>query len=297
MTAPRTPESILSAYFGPFAVSTWQLLPSIEAATRNQPYSFMDMDAYNALVRERPERAQAIYWREMIMRVHLSCCASVLRHTEWLNALFMTIDGNCLFGTYAACRGFLESAADACYSLSPVPKTLATSLASIRARLKERPTDTVYISKELEDRLIHFTHGRKLQRKEVADPVHAAKQIREYLDGLQQLGVADVHALYGELCSITHPSAESVLIWFEGTKEAQEVIWRRTETDQRECIEKFLNDWKETNEGVFNAAFVPAFMSLRHLHKLDFLPKIPELKSFPLENFPAWKTIERQITK
>ena len=297
MAAQRTPESILSAYFGPFAVSTWKLLPFIEAATRNQPYPFMDMDAYNALVRERPERAQAIYWREMIMRAHLSCCASLLRHAEWLNALFVAIEGKCFYGTYAACRGFLESSADACYSLSPVPKTLATSLAFIRARLKEKRTDTVFISKELEDRLIHFTHGRKLQRKEIADPVHAAKQIREYLDGLQQLGVADVHALYSELCSITHPSAESVLVWFEGTKEAQEVIWRRTETYQWERIEKFLNDWKETNEGVFNAAFVPAFMSLRLLHKFDFLPKIPELKSFPLENFPAWKAIERQINK
>ncbi len=62
-------------------------------------------------------------------------------------------------------------------------------------------------------------------------------------------------------------------------------------------IEKFLTRWKETNECVFNAAFVPVFMGLRLLHKIDFLPKIPELKSFPLENFPDWKTIERQITK
>jgi hypothetical protein len=297
MAAPRTPESILSAYFGPFAVSTWKLLPSIEAATREQTYTFMDLEAYNALGLQRPEGAQAIYWREMIMRIHLACCASLLRHGEWLNALLVSVEANCLFGTYAACRGFLESAADAFYSLGPVPKTLAPNLTIIRARIKEKPTDIIFASKELEDRLIHFSHGRKLRRDEIADPVHAAKQIREYLDGLKQAGIMDVHALYGELCSISHPSAESVAIWFDGAKESHEVIWRRTGAEKRERIDKFLIDWRETNEGVFNAAFVPIFMSLRVLHKLDFMPKIPSLKSFPLESFPAWKEIERQINK
>ena len=297
MAAQRTPESTLSAHFGSFAVSTWKLLPSIEAATRKQTYTFMDLETYNALARERPEHAQAIYWREMIVRVHLACCASLLRHGEWLNALLIAIEGNCLFGTYAACRGFLESAADAFYSLGPVPKTLAPTLTSIRARIKEKPTDTVAISKELEDRLIHFSHGRKLQRGEITDPVHAAKQIRDYLDGLKHAGIRDVHAFYAELCSITHPSAESVVLWFDEAKEGHEVIWRRTGTGQRERIDEFLNHWRETNVGVFNAAFVPVFMSLRVLHKIDFLPKIPSLKSFPLESFTAWKQIERQISK
>jgi hypothetical protein len=297
MAATRTSESILSAHFGPLAVSAWKLLPSIEAATGKQTYTFMDLEAYHALVRERPEHAQAIYWREMMFRIHLACCASLLRHSEWLNALLIAIEGNCLFGAYAAYRGFLESAADAFYSLGPVPKTIAASLSLIRARVKEKPTDTVVISKELEDRLIHFSHGRKLQRGEIADPVHAAKQIREYLDGLRDAGIKEVHALYGELCSITHPSAESVAIWFEAAKEGREVIWRRTGTARRERIDELLDHWRETNVGVFNAAFVPVFMSLRVLHKLDFLPKIPGLKSFPLESFPTWKQIERQISK
>src|SRR5580692_5581192 len=55
----------------------------------------------------------------MVMRVHLACCASLLRHREWLNTLLTAIEGDNLFGTYAACRGFLESAADAVYSLAP----------------------------------------------------------------------------------------------------------------------------------------------------------------------------------
>jgi hypothetical protein len=71
---------------------------------------------------------------------------------------------------------------------------------------------------------------------------------------LKQLGITDVHALYSELCPISHPSAESVVIWFDGAKQDHEVIWRRTAAERRERIDKFLIDWRETNEDVFNAA-------------------------------------------
>jgi hypothetical protein len=279
------------------AVSIWKLLPSIEAETSKQKYTFMDLEVFNVLARQKPESAQAVYWREMTMRVHLACCVSLLRHGGWLSALLLAVERDNLFGAFAACRGFLESAADTFYSLGTVPKTLAPQLSLIRARIKERPTDTIFASKELEDRLIHFSHGRKLQKNEIAEPMHAAKQIREYLDGLKQGGVPDVHAYYSELCSISHPSAESVMIWFDGEKGSDDVVWQRTKVAQRDRIDRFLLGWKETNELVVAAAFVPALMSLRMLHKLDFLPKIPSLKLFPLEKMPAWREIERHLRK
>jgi hypothetical protein len=61
------------------------------------------------------ERAQAIYWREMTLRIHLACCASLLRHADWLNTLLLAIESENFFGTLAACRGFLEYAADKFY--------------------------------------------------------------------------------------------------------------------------------------------------------------------------------------
>jgi hypothetical protein len=297
MPAELNPEALLSEYFGPFAVPAWRLLPAIEAATKNHAYAFMDLDIYNALVRENPEEAQAVYWREMLLRIHLACCISVRRHGEWLDALLAAVQAKSLFAACAAYRGFLESAADSLYSLGAGPRTLADNLTAIIHRLKKRRMDTIIASKEMEDRLIHFTHGRKLERSENPDPVHAARQIREYLDSLKAVGVPDVHALYAELCSITHPAAESVLIWFEGAKEDDAVIWRRSATPPGEQIAGLLAHWKKTNDGVMNAAFVPAFMCLRILHKVDFLPKIPSLRSFPLKNFPGWQQIERQIRK
>jgi hypothetical protein len=127
--------------------------------------------------------------------------------------------------------------------------------------------------------------------------VHAARQIREYLDSLKEAGVPEVLGLYAELCSVTHPSAKSVMIWFEETKEAHKVVWRLSATAPEQRIAGLLKHWKGTNVGVMNAAFFPVFMSLRILHKLDFLPKIPSLKFFPLDRSPRWKKIEWQISK
>lgn len=279
------------------AASIWKVLPSIDAEASRQNYTFMDMDVFNDLIRQNPERAQAVYWREMTLRLHLACCASLLRHADWLNTLLLAIENDNFFGTLAACRGFLESAADTFYSLGAVPKTLAQNLALIRARIKEKPTDTVFLSKELEDALIHFSHARKLQRNEAAEPMHAAKQMREYLESLKRGGVSEVHDYYSQLCSITHPSAETVMLWFEGEKESDQVVWRRTSDKHSARIDRFLLGWRETNELVVTAGFMPALMSLRILHKLDFLPKIPSLKLLPLEKMPAWKEFERHVRR
>jgi hypothetical protein len=170
MTAKLSPEAFLSDHFGPFAVAIWRLPPAIEAATKNQTYAFMDLDTYSALVRENAEEAQAIYWREMLLRIHLACCISLRRHSAWLHSLLFAFEAKSLFGVCAAYRGFLESAADSLYSLGAAPTMLASNLTAIIHRLKKRRIDTVIVSKELEDRLIHFTHGRKLERGESADP-------------------------------------------------------------------------------------------------------------------------------
>jgi hypothetical protein len=62
-----------------------------------------------------------------------------------------------------------------------------------------------------------------------------------------------------------------------------------------QTIKAFMKEWKPTNEIVFQIAFIPLLFNLRILHKIDFLPKIPELRKFPFSRFPAWRNIEKAI--
>jgi hypothetical protein len=292
-------NQFLSSFFGPYAVPAWNQLGPIAAATKHQTYTFMDLPIYQNLVRHKPEEAQAVYWREMILRIHLASCAALRRHGEWLRSVVMAVEKDCLFGAFASYRGFLESAADSFYSVGPVPKTIAPNLRTILRCLEQKPMNkTVFAAPELEQRLIHFSHGRKLQRGENADPIHAAKQLRDYLDGLErEAGVSDVHEIYSELCGITHPSAESVVLWYEAERKAHNTIWREHTLPAMSRFNAFLDRWRAATEIIVNAAFVPTFMSLRILHKFDFLPRIPHLRSFPLDTFAVWKKIERQISR
>jgi hypothetical protein len=80
---------------------------------------------------------------------------------------------------------------------------------------------------------------------------------------------------------MTHPAAESVLIWFEGDKEGDAVIWRRSATSPGEKIAALLIRWRTTNDGVMNAAFVPAFMSLLYSSQGGLPAEDTELEVFP----------------
>jgi hypothetical protein len=81
------------------------------------------------------------------------------------------------FGFFACFRGFLESAADSAYSRGTVAYFLADNLAQISAHLQKRSISFVLGSYELEERLIHFSHGRRLGRDETADPAHILPEL------------------------------------------------------------------------------------------------------------------------
>jgi hypothetical protein len=121
-----------------------------------------------------------------------------------------------------------------------------------------------------------------------------AKQTREYLQTLADGGVIKAHELYSALCTITHPSAESVILWYSPGDE-DGLTWQRARYPTIHTIEAFMTEWRATNELIFQYAFIPLFFNLRILHKIDFLPKIPELKQFPFSNFSAWQRLKKAI--
>jgi hypothetical protein len=271
----------------------WDELPHIKAATANASYKFMAQTEYDRLVLDRPLEAIAIYWKETLERIHLGSCSALLRHEQWLQGMLIAADDGCYFPFIASFRGLLESAADSTYSLASAPYFLADNLPQIISHLKMRKTKDLIASYQLEERLIHFSHARRLAKGETADPVHAAKQISDYLKTFTDAGI-NARELYSELCKITHPSAESVALWYSPGDENGS-IWKRAGSPDLDSIKGFMGLWRETNEAVFTLVFVPLFFNLRILHKIDFLPKIPQLKQFPFSNFQTWNRIKKAI--
>jgi hypothetical protein len=289
------PQPLLELFFGPYATLCWELLPYIKVATADMTYSWMPKTEYDLLVQQQPLEACAVYWKEMIQRVHLGSSSALLRHEQWLKSMTVTTEGECYFGFLASYRGFVESTADATYSLGPASSYLARNLPQIMTHIGKRTPTYILGSYELEERLIHFSHGRRLVKGETAEPAHAAKQMKEYITTLAE-GAPKVSELYAELCSITHPSAETVALWYSPGDE-QGSIWKRAGSPTIDSIKNFMGRWRETSESIFQLAFVPLLFNLRILHKFDFLPQISQLKTFPFSRFPAWKAIDKALRR
>ena len=130
---------------------------------------------------------------------------------------FSHTEGNLL--TAAACaRGFIEAAGDADYTLAVVPVTLAKNHANVGKALSGTLTRGSFVSQELEDLLIHFTHARKPEKGEALPRAHVALQVAQYRSRLETFEPA-VSKYYAWLCDLTHPGASSVLSYAESLTE------------------------------------------------------------------------------
>ena len=95
---------------------------------------------------------------------------------------------------------------------------------------------TVTTCSELEDELIHYSHGRHIEKSERASTPqsHKARSVQEYLRVFENLNANGVAQSYRYLCDITHPGAPSVWMWLApmDTKGSEFVL----STDQDETI-------------------------------------------------------------
>lgn len=170
----------------------------------------------------------------------------------------------------ATARGFLESAGDTTTALLAVPESFARILPRIELALAGDMEDPLLVAPSLEDDLIHFTHGRKLAKDEVAPPPHRARSTREYLEMLERGQVPKIGDLYSLLCDITHPGASSVWIWVSQVSPVEYVL--SVDSDPQ-AIQEILNRFGDTLDQTISFALNPPILTLA---VLNYLP-MPEV--------------------
>ena len=178
-------------------------------------YSFMGDQEYMALLSLDSSEAMRVYWAEMLERAHIASVSAILRSRHWLSAVLSAqSEGNALMFA-SAFRGLLESAADATTALLGIPITLASNYPAISESLMGR-AKTITIAADLEEELIHYSHGRYIKKSERNEmpQSHRARQTHDYLKVFGDLRADKVARCYRYLCDLTHPGAPSVLMWF-----------------------------------------------------------------------------------
>jgi hypothetical protein len=189
----------------------------------------------------------------------------------------------------------VEASLDAFYSLSPVPLLLTEKQIEIESALKGSMENAV-VSKELEDRLIHFVYGRKVGKADkVATPTsHVAFEPKEYRNaaGFPEAERESFRELYDDLCGICHPTAFSLaFLW--GTAQGKATIVRLGGGDDETEIKGLCKKYEETITFAMSLSVTLSALCLKALNSFS-LPEVSSARIDPwnFESVPLGRKIQ-----
>ncbi|WP_198291713.1 hypothetical protein, partial [Pseudomonas asplenii] len=181
----------------------------------NKKYKFLNLDDFKLL---SGSDSNYVYWIEILYRSHWAATSNLIRHDRWYELCY---NSSIISPNYIAfcsgLRGLLECATDTYDALGGVPLTLAQASSYIEDALLRRPISKILFSEELEDRLIHFSYARKLNKQENAPKSHEAKTASYYIAQLDSVDLP-LKNLYAELCQVVHPAYQSTA-WLVGSED------------------------------------------------------------------------------
>jgi hypothetical protein len=286
------PSSSINEIFGQGAEEFAALASRIEAelSARTIRYKFLPSEEFAQLMVADASHAQRVYWYELVGRAHFAAASSILRSAQWVKGVQVARDQNLYLPFCANLRSLIESAADSLTGVAGAAQTFAENSGHVNAALSLK-CHQIAISRELEDQLIHFSHGRKLAKDEDAPQSHLAKSARTYIDQLERLGLAQAHTLYGALCQVTHPASDSLshFLWETG-----DVEFTLHPHNDRTAISALIQRYKVLLDALLRYAFNQPIILLRVLQHID-LPDYHsrEISRLDLSAMPGWQKCAR----
>lgn len=193
----------MSAVFGKSAEIYGRIVNDIAPDLIKNRYTFEDISEFEQKSLDGDtgrEYAGRVYWTETLYRAYMASVASIFRTTRWIQVAIREHDAGSLYGCVSACRSLIESAGDIGHSLNPVAHTLARIRDAIKAEIAGKAGETMLLSDDLENALIHFTHARKLAKTEMAPDSHKAKRSFQYIDMVERMKIVGVKTFYAKLC-------------------------------------------------------------------------------------------------
>ena len=281
--------------FGSESAQFIDIIDQLALAKSKSKYSFMAADDYDRALREDSDIGMQVYWNEIIARAHLTAVVAILRSRHWISALVAATNDSNLLAFAAALRGLIESSADTQSALGGIAISLAENHVNIIQALSGKLVNQCFVSKEIEDALIHFKYARHLTRAEmeIAPKTHKALQVRQYLEGLEKGQVHKVTACYQSLCDLTHPGASSVWMWIASENG---VDLELNPHQDESAIAFYLTEYRETFPELLMFAFNPAVLAL---NVLNYFPlkkfHTPNLLDWNLSGIPLWQKCQTKL--
>lgn len=271
------------------------LLDTLTKNIENIKYTYMGIDDFQKLLISSLPHAMKVYWSELIGRAHFACMTSTLRLHRWVTGMTISAYNNNFLLFATSFRGLIEAAADTYDALSQVPLTLAESYKSIKSALNGELSSQLLASGELEDKLIHYSHGRSMPRSVNCPESHKAKPTKDYLQQLQSSSSVPIIDCYAQLCNITHPAHLSVYA-FVKTDNDEKVfnICQNTDIDN---IKVLCSAHSQIIPEIFMLSINPILLTLKTINLFQYKKFYTyALDSVGLDSLMLWQEISSIIT-
>lgn len=288
-------QAVAATVLGQTAASFVVVVDRVTSGISTQTYDFMRHDDYRHLLAQDVRAAMQVYWREILLRAHFGASSSLLRTRRWLEGICAEFKQRNYHCFIAAFRGWLEASADTFQAFQAVPEELAEAHVVIRRAMAGRQ-DRIVFAPELENRLIHFTHARRLEKGEEAPPSHRARQIKEYLESLVVDAGPRIADCYRSACEITHPAAASILSYVhrEASSIGTSYVFR-PDSDQS-LITQFCSAWSDVMLKIMALGVSPPIFTLRLLNELPVAAlHTKALDQLNVESRPGWQQLADRL--
>ncbi|MDD9996693.1 MAG: hypothetical protein OXQ89_03005 [Rhodospirillaceae bacterium] len=280
--------------FGPTSIFYVPLVRQVIPRVFDVDYDFEDTRVFNEKAQNGvygPEDLNRIVWREILFRAHIVVSVSLYRTCRLIDATVREHRASNLPGWASCTRALLEAIGDSFDALQAIPVTLAENHRFIRRCLSGQVRQYSG-SKELEDKMIHFTHARHLKREE-KDRVPASHKAKPAGQYISEIGIPGARTLYGELCEYSHPTASSVQYLFSVIDEGKAT--RVDPLRDEHKISSLIETYRTVFNNVLMVSFNPVLLSLRVFDAFQLFPNILELRNVNFSNIPAWAIIEKHL--
>ncbi len=262
-----------------------------EQSKEPQQYKFISNVSFEKLALRDMQSAGAQYWYEILDRAHFSSYTTLVRTRDWLNAMDGAFGSNNFLSFLTSLRALVEFTGDTTHALQSVPLGLASNSQAIVSTLN-RSAKGALGARNLEDTLIHYTHGRKLRRTEASFESHIAKRTVEYVKSLEPFEPR-VYELYTELCGFAHPAAQSLAAHMIP---ANSENWVLIVDPGKEVISSFIDKWRPIYLDLPCIAINQALCTLKVLSLIDKARYSTHLlEGLDLSKVPLWQKCRAEM--
>ncbi|MCS0388886.1 hypothetical protein [Vibrio diabolicus] len=277
-----------SEIFGENGRDMLNILSDIIESIDMTKYQFMSHEEHELLMLKDFHAGLSQYWVEILYRAHFASVASIYRNYQWVMGMETAYKNN-LFLPYTACfRALIESTADTFDAFNGVPVAIAKNNKQIDKIITGKYHKKVaFVSRELEDKLIHFSHARRVTKNEDAPDSHQAKSAAKYINNLDKNKSLKLYECYSELCEYTHPAARSTGNFMSSVDENTFIF---TTGFDRDKIITLSSKFKNITEVMLSNAFTPGLVTLKLLRKLsEPTCQLPAVDNVSVTNMPLWQ--------